>query len=136
MKKIILDTNVLISGLIQKNYPHFILLACIDNKVSLCLSQEILKEYKEVLARPKFARFPDFKSNADFFINRIASIALFYEPSIKINIINDEADNRFLELAEASKADYLITGNTNDFTMNHYKTKEIISPKKYWETAI
>ena len=38
-----------------------------------------------------------------------------------------------LELAEESKADFIITGNTNDFTISEYKTTKIVTPKEYWE---
>jgi predicted nucleic acid-binding protein len=38
-----------------------------------------------------------------------------------------------LELAEESKADFIITGNTNDFTMNKHKKTKIVTPKEYWE---
>lgn len=85
---------------------------CIDRNVTLCLSNPILKEYIEVLARPKFSRFPDFKTTADFLIARLSELSEFNEPTTQLDIIPDEADNRFLELAEISEADYIITGNT------------------------
>jgi putative PIN family toxin of toxin-antitoxin system len=133
MQKIILDTNVIVSSLIQKNYPYLIVDHCIEGNAIICLSNEILKEYLEVLARPKFARFADFKTNADFLIARLSEISEIYEPKENLKIIKDEPDNRLLELADNSKADFIITGNTNDFTMkNHNKTK-IVSPKEYWE---
>jgi len=75
MQKIILDTNVIVSSLIQKNFPYLIVEHCIDGNALICLSNPILKEYLEVLERPKFARFLDFKSNADFLITRISEMA-------------------------------------------------------------
>lgn len=133
MQKIILDTNVIVSSLIQKNYPYLIIEHCIEGNAIICVSNPILQEYIEVLGRPKFARFSDFKTNADFLIARLSEMAEIYEPKTKLNIIADEPDNRFLELAESSKADFILTGNTNDFTMDaHHKTK-IVTPKEYWE---
>lgn len=41
--------------------------------------------------------------------------------------------NRILELADISKADFIITGNTNDFTMKTHNKTKIVSPKEYWE---
>ncbi len=49
MQKVILDTNVIISSLIQKNYPYLIVDHCIEGNVILCLSNPILQEYIEVL---------------------------------------------------------------------------------------
>lgn len=133
MQKIILDTNVIVSSLIQKNYPYLIVDYCIDGNAIICLSHDILKEYLEVLARPKFARFADFKTNADFLIARLSEISEIYEPIENLKIIKDEPDNRILELADISKADFIITGNTNDFTMKTHNKTKIVSPKEYWE---
>ena len=133
MQKIILDTNVIISSLIQKNYPYLIVDHCIDGNAIICVSNPILQEYIEVLGRPKFAKFTDFKTNADFLIVRLSEISETYEPIDKLKIIKDEPDNRLLELADISKADFIITGNTNDFTMQVYNKTRIVTPKEYWE---
>jgi len=50
-----------------------------------------------------------------------------------LDIITDKADNKFLELSVFSKADFLITGNTNHFTISAYEGVKIISPKDYIE---
>ncbi len=133
MQKIILDTNVIVSSLIQKNFPYLIVDHCIEGNAILCISNPILQEYLEVLARPKFAKFADFKTNADFLIARLSEISETYEPKNKIEIIKDEPDNRLLELADISKADFIITGNTNDFTIQIYNKTRILTPKEYWE---
>ena len=133
MQKIILDTNIIVSSLIQKNYPYLIVDHCIEGNAIICLSNPILQEYLEVLGRPKFARFADFKTNAAFLIARLSEMSETYEPTTKLKIIEDEPDNRLLELAQISKADFIITGNTNDFTMEKYKGTKIVTPKEYWE---
>lgn len=133
MQKIILDTNVIVSSIIQKNYPYLIVDHCIEGNAILCISNPILQEYLEVLARPKFAKFADFKTNADFLIARLSEISETYEHKNKIEIIKDEPDNRLLELADISKADFIITGNTNDFTIQIYNKTRILTPKEYWE---
>jgi predicted nucleic acid-binding protein len=38
-----------------------------------------------------------------------------------------------LELADECIADYIITGNTNDFTFSTHKQTKIVSPKQFWE---
>lgn len=133
MKRIILDTNVIVSSLIQKNFPYLIIDHCIEGNAIIIVSNAILQEYIEVLERPKFARFSDFKTNADFLITRMSEISEIYEPVNKLEIIEDDPDNRLLELAEISKADFIITGNTTDFTMKTFKETRIVTPKEYWE---
>ena len=43
------------------------------------------------------------------------------------------ADNEFLEVAKESSADYLITGNFRDFTIDKFDNTNIVSPKYYIE---
>lgn len=134
MQKIVLDTNVVVSALIQKNYPFLIIDELFfANKIQLCVSEELMQEYFDVLSRPKFARFPDFAKKAENVLTEIGLKAEIYEPSIKLNIISDRDDNMILELAQESNADFIITGNTNDFTISAYKNTKIVTPKEYWE---
>ena len=60
-------------------------------------------------------------------------LSVFITPSIVVNKIKDESDNRFLELASATGADYLITGNKLHFTFSKFNNTLIISPREYWE---
>ena len=61
MQKIVIDTNVIVSALIQRGYSYLIINEVfIEQKFQLCVSGELLTEYYEVLSRPKFSKFPDF----------------------------------------------------------------------------
>ena len=132
--RIILDTNVLVSALIQRNYPHFVVDSIlVDKNLCLCISDNLFTEYLNVLGREKFSRFPDFYARAQTLLADIESLSLKFKPTQIVDIIRDKADNRLLELAETCGADYLITGNTSDFTMIDYKGTRIISPKDFFE---
>jgi len=134
MQKVILDTNILVSALIQKSYPHYVVYDYVLNeRFQLCLSEALLNEYRDVLSRPKFAHINNFVSNAEIVLNRFIKIAQFFEPVTYLNIIKDKSDNKLLELAEESKADFLITGNSVDFTFTKYKQTQILSPRSFWE---
>lgn len=63
----------------------------------------------------------------------IEALAEIYFPNQKLTIIDDEPDNRVLELASESKADFIITGNTKDFTFPVYDQTKIVTPKEYWD---
>ncbi len=134
MQKVILDTNVVVSALIQKSYPFLIIDELfIENKFQLCISEDLLIEYFDVLSRPKFNQFPDFASKAKEMLTEIVSKARFYYPTVKLDLLSDKDDNMILELANESKAHYIITGNTSDFTMSEFQNTKIVSPKDYWE---
>ena len=80
-----------------------------------------MAEYYEVLRREKFSRFQDFFIRAETLIAEIEDRATMFEPKIKLNLISDIDDNMILELADECTADFVITGNTTDFTFESYK---------------
>ena len=134
MQKIVIDTNVLVSSIIQKSYPHFILHELwINDKIRLCISPELIAEYYDVLRRRKFARYADFFIAAEMLLTDIDTKALLFHPKIKVKLLRDKDDNKLLELSESCHADYLITGNTNDFTFSRHKQTKIVMPREYWE---
>lgn len=134
MQKVILDTNVIVSSLIQHSYPYLIIYKLfIEDKFLLCASEKLVAEYFEVLARPRFSKYQDFFIRAEALLTYIETNAIKYSPTIKIELISDQDDNKILELADECEADFIITGNTNDFTFSTYKLTRIVTPKEYWE---
>ncbi len=134
MQKVVIDTNVFVSGLIQQNYPYLIVNNLfIEGKFDLCISDELLQEYYLVFRRRKFYKYPDFTNRAETLIADIETKSIKFIPKNRLTIISDKDDNKLLELAQECKADFLITGNTNDFTIKRYKSTKIVTPKEYWE---
>jgi uncharacterized protein len=134
MQKIVIDTNVIVSSLIQRGYPNLIIKDLfIEQKFQLCISDELLAEYYEVLSRPKFSKFQDFFIRAEALLVEIEAKATKYHPTITLDLISDDDDNMILELADECLADFVITGNTTDFTFPTYKQTKIVTPKEYWD---
>ena len=134
MQRVVVDTNVIVSSLIQRSYPYKIMYELfIEEKIRLCVSEALMKEYYDVLQRPKFAAYPDFAARAEALLADVEARATVYLPQISLNLIlSDSDDNKILELADVCAADYIITGNTNDFTFPYYKNTQIVTPKEYW----
>jgi uncharacterized protein len=98
--RIILDTNVLVSALIQHSYPYLILDSILANNYpQLCISRKLFAEYLEVLNRDKFSRYHDFHVRAQTVLTDIESRASIFEPGNLVNIIEDDADNRLCSFA-------------------------------------
>ena len=134
MQRIVIDTNVIISSLIQKSYPYTIVNELfIDDKIEMCVSEELMAEYYDVLRREKFARFHDFFPRAEALLVEIETKATMFKPKIRLNLISDADDNMVLELADECIADFVITGNTTDFIFPTYKETKIVTPREYWE---
>jgi uncharacterized protein len=135
MRKIVVDTNVLVSALLTKGYSSRIIDELIlSKKVKLCLSPPIFKEYVDVLFRKKFARYPSFVASAELVLAKMEELAIIYEPTIKLDLLKDKDDNKFLELAITTDASLLVTGNKNDFRISSYQTVKIVTPKECWDT--
>jgi putative PIN family toxin of toxin-antitoxin system len=106
MQKLILDTNIIISALISNSIPTKILYELVLlQKVKTCLSDEIFLEYVAVLNREKFARYANFKTNADIVLSKLREISTFYKTDRKVEVLKDASDNKFLELAAVSSTD-------------------------------
>ena len=134
MHRLVIDTNIVVSSIINVGFPNKILYQLIaPGRITLHISPSILDEYIQVLSRPKFAKFKNFKTNADFILSNIYRVSRKFTPDIELNLIKDKSDNKFIELAVFSKANFIITGNTNHFTIEEYKGVKIITPKDYWE---
>lgn len=85
------------------------------------------------MARPKFSKFQDFFIKAESLLVDIEAKSIKFIPTIKLDLISDKDDNMILELADECNADFVITGNTTDFTFPGYKETKIVTPKEYWE---
>jgi len=90
MQKIIIDTNVIVSSLIQKSYPYRIIFdLVIEDKICLCISPPLMAEYYAVLERPKFAQYQDFMAKARIVLANIEMKAIRYKPRMIIGKIID-----------------------------------------------
>ena len=134
MKDIIIDTNVIISSLISRSFPFRIIHEIVfEYKTRTFLSEDILAEYSNVIARDKFSGYIDFKSNANFLISFLIEFSVYINPSERLNIAKDPDENKFLELANETNADYIISGNIKDFGLLKFGNTKIVTPKEFWE---
>ncbi len=109
----VLDTNILISAALRGGSPERALLHCAESRpLSWHISSEILGEYHEVLHRPKFS-FPAPK--LAYWLDLIDRSTILIENVPSVDFPRDRKDAKFLALAHAVSADYLITGD-GDFT--------------------
>lgn len=137
MKKnlIVIDTNVFISSIIgQLGYSRRIFDELIlTNEVKICLSQEVFDEYYEIANRTRFAKYQDFHTKANELLDKIREQAIWFTPKERIKILPDEDDDKFIELAIEASAQYIVTGNTNDFIISEFRGIKIYTPKQYYE---
>ncbi|MDR0321222.1 MAG: putative toxin-antitoxin system toxin component, PIN family [Treponema sp.] len=69
MQKLIIDTNVIVSSLIQRSYPyHIIFDLFFEDKICLCISPPLMAEYYAVLDRPNLRSIKNFQSRLNQFL--------------------------------------------------------------------
>lgn len=114
MIRAVLDTNVLISALLQSlGSPAQVFLATLKgSSVQLCVSGDIYAEYDEVIRRPKFQRSENEIANT---LRVIRERGVWVKATERVRVCSDPDDDIFLECAQAARAHYLVTGNTKDF---------------------
>jgi uncharacterized protein len=127
---VVVDTNVLVSGLLNpKGLPANILNLLLNGKLSLLYDNRIISEYENVLNRDEFG-FK--KENIEPFIDFLKCEGYFVTANPIKATFKDEDDKKFLEVAETGKAEYLITGNIVHFPEH----KKIVTPKEFIEKNI
>jgi len=123
--RLVLDTNIVVSAALNPEGPQrTILLLALKKPARLYLSPAILEEYRSVLSRPKLHIGRGLRRR---FLQLIENGARLVEPPRRLSVARDTADNIFIECADASGADYLITGNVRDFPRYWKRTKVITS---------
>jgi putative PIN family toxin of toxin-antitoxin system len=123
MIRVVIDTNVLVSALLQpEGLPAAILILALSGRVQPCVSDAILAEYDDVIRRPHFKRDPEV---IDGTLQALRKAAHRVKPTTKAYACSDPDDNMFLECAEAAHADYLVTGNQRHFPDQWKKTRVI-----------
>jgi len=127
--KVLLDTNVLISGLLSpRGLCADILRLMINCKINLLVDARILDEYKEVMLRPKFA-FSFYQVEA--ILNFIEANAEWVLPVPLGLALPDADDAPFVEVAIAGKANAIVTGNLKHYPETLLKKINIVSPAEF-----
>jgi putative PIN family toxin of toxin-antitoxin system len=120
--KVIIDTNVFVSGIIWSGKPAQIVSKWLSGEFELILLAELLGEYLEIIER--LSKNPELASQwRDTLIKR----ATFVSVTQTVDICRDPDDNFILALGLASKADYLITGDRDILAISPFPIK-IVSP--------
>lgn len=127
--RIIIDTNVWISLLIGQKLKNIIHLFS-TQKLQIIIGDELVNELLDVTSRLKFEKY--FKPNQiQELIELLTAISLKFNPKVKQTNYRDEKDNFLLDLIDASKADFLITGDKDLLACNPFKTAEIVNPAEF-----
>ena len=127
--KIVLDTNVLVSGFLSPHGPPAAIMRLVlADRLTACFDERILSEYREVLGRPRFGfderRVDDVLEVVEANGERILSEALGLA-------LPDPTDAMFVEVAVAARAECLVTGNERHFPIGRLPDVSILAPRAF-----
>jgi len=127
--KVVIDTNVFVSGLTFKGKPREVLDLIWRGDIEACISSFIFKELEETLKK-------DFSWDRDQIkhtIEKIKAKTILIQPKNKVSVIKEnDDDNRILECAMEGKAQYLISGDRKHLLpLKEYEGIKILSPAEF-----
>ena len=127
--KLVLDTNIFISAFYWGGNSQKIIDRVIEGIDELYISEEIINEISEVMARPKFKTE---RKTIDGYIKTIIKSGKIIKIEGKLKgICRDKDDDDKLECAIISNADFLITGDEDILILKNYENVKIITQKEY-----
>jgi len=129
MRKVVIDTNVFISSFFG-GIPREIINQWKDGDIILCLSQEIIEEYLEVLNRLGLKDKNEIRKLTKLFAEGYNSVYSAKTPTIEV-VEEDPDDNKFIECAVALDCKTIVSGDKHLKNIKKYIDIEIMSPKEF-----
>ena len=127
--KIVLDTNVFISGIFFAGPPFRILSAWRDGDVKIVVSAEILDEYRRV-GIELTEQFPDTDIGAILELVTFEA-ELVWAPSLSEPVCKDPDDDKFMACAIASGVKQIVSGDKHLLKVTGYKGIHVLTPRKF-----
>ena len=130
--KVVLDTNVFVSGVFFSGPPYQILEAWRAGRITLVLTSEILEEYRRV-ASVLAAQFPPIDLHAILaFVEREAEF--HNAPAFPTPVCDDPDDDKFLACAIASGATVIVSGDKHLLRVSDFQGIKVIKPRGFVDT--
>ena len=129
-ERLVIDTNVLISGLFSTTSTPALAVEKPVTKAQLVATTETLRELIEKLLLPKFDRYVR-RERRDALLQRVASLVEIIDVLQPIRASRDPKDDKFLEAAVNGRADVILTGDGDLLDLNSFRGIAIVTPADY-----
>lgn len=136
--RIVVDTNLLVSGVISTGLPRQLLDAARAGVFELCTSEVLLAELLDVLGRAKFANRLDLAGlSASQIVNDVRLLALVVAPAVVARVVpTDPDDDHVLAAAVAANADHIASGDQRDLLpLGRYEGIAIVTARQALEAV-
>jgi putative PIN family toxin of toxin-antitoxin system len=131
--RVVLDSNVIVSGLGWSGAPARILDAALDGQLVLVTSPPLLAELRRVLGYPKLAKV---LGGAQQIVDLVEANSVVVIPARVIAAVSDESDNRVLEAAVEGAADYIVSGDDHLLGLGSFQRIPVMAPREFLKVAL
>ncbi len=123
--RVVLDSNVIISGFLFGGPPARILERALAGEIACFTSLPILDEVRDVLQRPKFGLSAE---QALTLIEALHDLCVVVSPTRRIRAVDaDPDDHAILECAMTADADFVVSGDAHLLNLGQWKNIRILS---------
>ena len=130
MVRIVLDTNILVSGLLYPGKPRRLIDLAVLGMIEIVSSTEMIAELRDVLSREKFGLSKEGQASmVDYVIGLSHMTAL----KSKFKVINDPDDDKVITLAYDGKAGYIVSGDHHLLDLKEFFGIKIIKASRMLE---
>ena len=133
-KRVVVDTNVIVSGLLGTGFPGKIIEAWLFGEIHPVISQDLKTEVNRILLKPSVREMLGAKNiaNTKIVLGTLFNKALIVLPrTIDEEIFPDKNDHFLWELAVTAKAQAIVTGDKHLSKLKKIKGIEILSPEQF-----
>jgi uncharacterized protein len=128
LPKVVLDTNIVVSGLLWGGTPRVLLQAARERRFLLCTSTPLLIELADALARRKFARkLAASGLSAEELAMRYAALTTIAQPASIAPVAPDPDDDAVFATAVAAGASLVVTGDKPLLSLRRHRGFEIVT---------
>lgn len=129
VKRVVVDTNVIVSALTAGGTPQKILQAWITGEFLAVISEELRREINTVLSRSKLV---SFDKRRKILLGTLFNQALMVLPRrIEKSVFSDENDHFLYELAVTGQASFIVTGDKGMLRVKKISGVEIVTPEQF-----
>jgi len=126
--RVVLDANVVISGIFWSGPPQTILKRWLEGKLTLVMSAQILAEYQDVLRRMTGSQGGDIFAKWNHYLTELSE---FVEPLPVAVLCRDVGDQKYLEAAAGGRVHALISGDKDLAVLKVIEGIPILTPKAF-----
>jgi putative PIN family toxin of toxin-antitoxin system len=128
--RIILDTNILVSGAISKRMRERLTKVLTDPGITIIANNELLKELQQVLQRPKMKRYLTNEQIESFLVFLGQRVEIVEVTSI-VEVCRDPKDDYLLALCKDGQVDYMISGDQDVLALKQFEATKILSLSQF-----